>query len=89
MKLSAITALLLAVWPKTLLACAVCFGDPASPTTQGMNIGIMVMLVLSGVVLGAIGAFFFYLFKRSKMFIINGPEDLGIRLIKEVRVYHD
>lgn len=82
-KISATIAVFLAAWPKTALACAVCFGDPASPMTQGMNSGILVLLALSGVVLGAMGLFFFYLFKRSKMFMINGPEDLGISRVKE------
>jgi H+/Cl- antiporter ClcA len=89
MKTAAIAAVFFAAWPTALLACATCFGDPDSPMTKGMNVGVLVLLFVCGVVLGAIGAFFLYLFKRSKMFIINGPEDLGLRRMKEVRAFHD
>lgn len=89
LKLSAIAAVIVAGWPSAVLACATCFGDPNSSMTKGMNVGVLVLLFICGVVLGAIGAFAFYLFKRSKMFIINGPEDLGLRRMKEVRALHD
>ncbi len=81
-----ITAMFLAAWPSKLVACAVCFGDPNSSMTQGMNVGIIALLMVSGMVLSAIGVFFFYLFKRSKMFIIGGPKELGILRMKNVRI---
>ena len=79
----------MAGWTQPLWACAVCFGDPNSSEVQGINIGIVLLIVLCGGVLGAIGAFFFYLFKRSKMLIISHPEDLGIRLIRGSENVHD
>jgi hypothetical protein len=81
--------LLLGATPAVLQACSTCFGDPNSPMTKGMNVGILVLLFIVGGVLGAIGAFFFYLFKRSKSFIVNGPEELGIRRMNQVRAFHE
>jgi maltodextrin utilization protein YvdJ len=57
--------------------------------TKGATIGMMVLLFICGFVLGGIGAFALYLYRRSKIVIINGPEDLGICRIKEVRRIHD
>ena len=71
MKRFFIVFLFLGAIPGILQACSTCFGDPNSPMTKGMNVGILVLLFICGAVLGAIGAFFFYLFKRSKMFIIK------------------
>lgn len=70
-------------------ACSTCFGDPNSSMSKGATIGMLVLLFIVGMVLGAIGAFIYYLYRKSKQIVINGPEDLGIRLIKEVRNVHE
>ena len=57
--------------------------------TEGMNMGILALLLFVGLVLGGIGAFIGYLVKRSGMSLINGPEDLGIPRINEVRSTHN
>ena len=55
----------LAVAPQRLHACAACFGQSDSPLAQGMNMGILSLLVVVVSVLGGIAAFFIYLVKRS------------------------
>ena len=55
----------LALQPESLLACAACYGQSDSPMAAGMNWGIMSLLVVIGVVLGGVSAFFIYLAKRS------------------------
>jgi hypothetical protein len=51
--------------PNPVLACAACFGKSDSPLAQGMNWGILSLLVVVGLVLGGIASFFIYLAKRS------------------------
>ncbi|MEK6675264.1 MAG: hypothetical protein AABZ47_06365 [Planctomycetota bacterium] len=49
--------------PSSILACAVCFGDPDSPMTKGAAAGILVLGgFISSVLLGIVSviAFWFY-----------------------------
>ena len=48
------------------MICAVCFGDPSSPLTQGYNYGILSLLGIIGVVLFLFGIFFINIYKRSR-----------------------
>lgn len=57
--------LALAVHPTLLPACAACYGQSDSPMAQGMNWGIMSLLVVVGVVLGGVATFFVFLAKRA------------------------
>jgi hypothetical protein len=57
--------LALALHPASLRACAACYGQSDSPMAAGMNWGILSLLVVIGVVLGGVSAFFIYLAKRS------------------------
>jgi hypothetical protein len=50
-----------------ILACAVCFGDPNSPLTQGAKAGILVLLGFIGTVLGGIVAVTLFWIRRAKM----------------------
>lgn len=50
--------------PASVMGCPSCFGDPDSPMTEGMNAGILLLLGVTGGVLGMIATFFFYLRKR-------------------------
>jgi heme/copper-type cytochrome/quinol oxidase subunit 2 len=52
----------------SLLACAVCFGDPNSAQTQAQNSGIFVMLGVTGVVLGAFAALAVYFWRRARRY---------------------
>lgn len=51
--------------PQSLHACATCYGASDSPMAQGMNWGIMTLLVVIGCVLGGIVSFFVYIGWRS------------------------
>jgi len=61
------TAFLLAL-ARPALACPVCFGAPDSPQARGMQMGILVLLAITGVVLGSFAAFFLYLRRRQKLY---------------------
>lgn len=57
-----------AVWaPRPALACAVCFGQSDSPMAWGVNMGIFLMLGVTGAVLAAFAAFFVYLMRRARI----------------------
>ncbi|HMJ05379.1 MAG TPA: hypothetical protein VK474_03895 [Chthoniobacterales bacterium] len=49
------------------LACAVCFGAPASKTTQSMAIAIWFLMAAVMSVLGGVGAFSFHLWRQGRM----------------------
>jgi hypothetical protein len=51
-----------------VLACPVCFGAPDSLQVRGMQMGILALLSVTVVVLGAFAAFFLYLRRRQKLF---------------------
>ncbi|MFQ6616932.1 MAG: hypothetical protein ACE5HZ_09255 [Fidelibacterota bacterium] len=53
--------------PRLAWACAVCFGDPDSNLTHASTVGILTLLGVTWVVLGAFAAFFVHLKKRSKL----------------------
>ncbi|MAJ73105.1 hypothetical protein CMK13_08875 [Candidatus Poribacteria bacterium] len=53
---------------KSVIACAVCFGDPNSKMTQGMNGAIFVLLGFIGFLLVSFGVFFLNFRSRSKKF---------------------
>jgi heme/copper-type cytochrome/quinol oxidase subunit 2 len=58
-------ALLVALQPLPLRACAACYGQSDSPMAQGMNWGIFTLLGVIAVVLSGVTGFFVYLAKRS------------------------
>ena len=60
-------ALVMASLPHTASACAACFGRSDSKLAQGMNMGILSLLVVVVFVLGGFAAFFVYLVRRSSM----------------------
>lgn len=57
--------LAMALLPHTVLACAACYGQSDSPMAAGMNWGILSLLGIIVVVLGAVAAFFIFLARRS------------------------
>ena len=61
------TAFLLAL-ARPALACPVCIGAPDSPQVKGMQMGILVLLAITVVVLGSFAAFFLYLRRRQKLY---------------------
>ena len=62
------TVALLAV-PRVTLACPVCFGNPDSAQTKGVQAGIFALLAVTVAMLASIAGFFFiYLRRRIRMF---------------------
>jgi protein-S-isoprenylcysteine O-methyltransferase Ste14 len=55
----------IALHPAGALACAACFGKSDSTLAQGMNMGILSLLVVVGCVLSTVAGFFIYLAWRS------------------------
>lgn len=51
--------------PRAAAACPVCFGASDGPMLQGSNMGILALLVVTLVVLGAFGGFFITLARRA------------------------
>jgi hypothetical protein len=51
--------------PRSLWACAACFGQSDSPMAAGMNWGILTLLGMIVFVLGGVAGFFFFLIRRS------------------------
>ena len=49
-----------------IFPCAVCFGDPNSPMSHGMNMGIITLLFVVVFILLAIAAFIISLYFKSK-----------------------
>ena len=64
--------ILLSIVFSSLNACAVCYGDPNSPMTHGMNMGILTLLFFIGFILTVVLFFIitFYI-KSKKMESIN------------------
>ena len=60
-----------------LTACATCFGASDAAMAQGMNMGILALLLVIGGVLGGIAAFFAFLAIRQARLSANGmlPQD--------------
>jgi len=50
-----IISLLIIISPGVLFPCAVCYGDPESPMTHGMNMGVLTLMGFIGFVLCIIG----------------------------------
>lgn len=55
-----------ALFPRTVDACSVCFGDPSSPMTKGLKVGILMLLFVIAGVLAAIGSVAFTWSRRAK-----------------------
>ena len=51
-----------------LLACAVCFGNPDSPQTKAVQLGILALLGVTVAVLASFAGFFLYLRRRQKLY---------------------
>lgn len=49
-----------------MIFCSVCFGDPASPLTQGYNYGIMSLLGIISIVLLCFAVLFINIYKRNR-----------------------
>jgi protein-S-isoprenylcysteine O-methyltransferase Ste14 len=61
-------ALAMLAAPRAAFACAVCFGQSDSPMAVGVNMGIFIMLGVTGAVLAGFACFFIYLVRRARIF---------------------
>lgn len=52
---------------ESLLACAVCFGDPKSPLTHAALAGVLFMMAVIMGVLGSIAGVAFYWVRRARL----------------------
>ena len=50
-----------------LVACSVCFGAGDAPMAVGTNMGIFLMLGVTGAVLAGFASFFIYLIRRARL----------------------
>ena len=57
----------LALVPATADACSVCFGDPDSNLTKGLNAGVFALLSVVVLVLSGFAAFFVFIVKRASL----------------------
>jgi hypothetical protein len=55
----------MAMLPRTLFACAACFGQSDSAMAAGMNWGILSLLGMIIMVLGGVAAFFLFLARKA------------------------
>ena len=53
------------------MACPVCYADPKSQTSQAVSYAIVVLLGVTGSVLGAFVGFFLYVRKRALKLTLN------------------
>jgi hypothetical protein len=58
----------------TLLLCPVCVGDPSSPMTQAAQAGVLFLLGVVVLMLGAIGAIAFTWARRAKRLSLQSAE---------------
>ena len=71
--LLAVPAIAISAVPRTTLACAVCFGQSDSPMAWGVNMGVFLMLGVTGAVLAGFASFFVYLMRRAKLVADGAP----------------
>ena len=60
-------ALVMVLAPRAALACPVCFGQNDSAMAVAINTGVLLMLGVVVVVLGAFASFFIYLVRRASL----------------------
>ena len=66
MRISLFTLLMLAA-SRSAFACPVCFGQSDSPLAWGVNMGVFLMLAVTGGVLAAFATFFIHLMRRARL----------------------
>ena len=73
MRATLVIALLLLA-PRAALACPVCFGQSDSPLAWGINMGVFLMLGVTGGVLAAFATFFIHLMRRARLAADSTPD---------------
>ena len=54
------------LFPGVLFPCAVCYGNPDSPMSHGMNMGVLTLLGFIGFILCTVLFSIFYISNRTK-----------------------
>ena len=62
-----VSTAVMALLPGTADACSVCFGDPDSDLTKGLNAGVFALLFFVVLVLSGFAAFFVFIAKRASL----------------------
>ncbi len=62
----ALIVMVLVFVSQTALACSVCFGDPKSSLTMGLNFGIMTMLAVLFIILLSFAVLFVNIGKKGQ-----------------------
>ncbi|HLP77089.1 MAG TPA: hypothetical protein VK327_09235 [Candidatus Paceibacterota bacterium] len=65
LKLLCLAALLAAISPARLLACAVCYGESDAPMARGVTWGILALAGIIGCVLSGVVVFFVHVKRKS------------------------
>jgi len=63
-------AVVVALWPHSLAACAACFGQSDDAMAKGMNMGIFALLAVVSFVLTGFAAFGIFLARRAARFSV-------------------
>jgi hypothetical protein len=63
------------IFAGSALACPVCYTDPESPTSNALAYAIIVLLGITGSVLGGFVGLFLYLRNRARKLTLNGTTD--------------
>jgi hypothetical protein len=64
----ALVTLAILLAPRVASACPVCFGQSSSPMVEAAKMGVLFMLGVTVVMLGAFATFFIHLRRRARMF---------------------
>jgi len=67
-----LTIILINIVPGLLFPCAVCFGNPESPMTHGMNMGVLTLIGFIGFVLSIVVYSIISISIRTKKIINKG-----------------
>ena len=59
------------LFSNVLFPCAVCYGNPDSPMSHGMNMGVLTLLAFIGFILFMILFSIFYISIRTKKILIH------------------
>jgi len=59
------TLLTVFFFQSSLFACSVCYGDPDSLLTRGLNLAVMFLMAVIGSVLASCAAYFAFVGRRS------------------------
>jgi hypothetical protein len=70
------------LWPRAVFACPVCFGATDAPMLRGSSMGVLALLVVTVLMLGAFGYFFRTLARGEKAAPVSNPESAQARVVK-------